>query len=388
MLHYFKLREFEQFLSKGKKGSSVTEKIVVRPGPQEYICQAGILDTLPDQLKERKTQRVVILHGSISWNKAREYLETLFDSSVAVQLVSFGGECTYDEVSRVQTIAETFRADSIIGIGGGKIMDTAKYVAYRILNCSSVLIPTLASNCAPWTSLSVMYTADGEYIGYDFLTQQASLLLIEPQLILDSPVAYFVAGIGDTLAKWYESDALLSLPENQTAPLLMARAAAHSCKNVIENYAIQAVADAKKQILSDEYIKLMETIILTSGLVGGFGDALARTTGAHGIHDGLTIYPEVHRLLHGEKVAYGVLVQLALDHKFDELPEVLALFQSLQLPTSLMDLGLVPTDQLYLELAQSAIDHFPMILNLPYPITPEILAQAIKDIEKFVNKQK
>jgi uncharacterized oxidoreductase len=301
--------------------------------------------------------------------------------------VFFNGECTYDEVSRIQEIADDFEADAIIGIGGGKIMDTVKYVANNVEHAYAVLIPTLASNCAPWTPLSVMYTQEGEYIGYDFFTQQVGLLLVEPRLIIDSPVEYFVAGIGDTLAKWYESDALLSLPENQSAPLLMARAAALSCKEVIEQEAIQAVEDAKQQQISESFIKVVETIILTSGLVGGFGDALARTTGAHGIHDGLTIYPEVHEFLHGEKVAYGVLVQLALDDKFKELSSVIQLFKTLNLPISLKELGLQPSEELFQELAQSTINHFPNIFNLPYPITVEIVAEAIEKVETWVETE-
>lgn len=359
------------------------ENIVVRTGPQEYICQEGILDVLPKKLEERKYQRVTILHGSTSWEKVQKYLSPLFQSDIDYQTVLFNGECSYDEVKRVQDIAEEYGSDAIIGIGGGKIMDTAKYVANNIPHAFAVLLPTLASNCAPWTPLSVMYTPKGEYIGYDFFTQQVSLLLIEPRLIIDSPVNYFIAGIGDTLAKWYESDAILSLPENKTAPLLMARAAAQSCKDIIETYAIKAVEDAKEQSLTEDYIKVVETIILTSGLVGGLGDALARTTGAHGIHDGLTIYPEVHDFLHGEKVAYGVLVQLALDQKFQELPIVRSLFEQLHLPVCLRDLGLKPSEKLYLELAQSTIDHFPNIFNLPYPISPEIVAQSIAQVENF-----
>lgn len=365
----------------------MVETVVVRPGPQEYLCEEGSLDLLPEKLEERELFRVLILHGEKSWQKAQPYLNRLLNSVVEIETIRFNGECSYDEVARVEQFAEAFEADAIIGIGGGKVMDTAKYVANNIHHAQAVLIPTLASNCAPWTPLSVMYTPEGEYIGFDFFTKQVNLLLIEPRLVIDSPVNYFIAGIGDTLAKWYESDAILSLPENTTAPLLMARAAAKSCKEIIEKEAIQAVENARNGQLTSTYTKVVETIILTSGLVGGLGDALARTTGAHGIHDGLTIYPEVHHFLHGEKVAYGVLVQLALDKKFEELPKVYELFKTLDLPTRLADLGLTSSNELHLELAQSTIDHFPNIFNLPYPISPEIVAEAIGEVEAFTANQ-
>ena len=45
--------------------------------------------------------------------------------------------------------------------------------------------------------------------------------------------------------------------------------------------------------------------------------------GAHAIHNGLTFIPETHRVLHGQKVAYGILVQLALEGRTDEIAELI-----------------------------------------------------------------
>lgn len=373
-------------MRKKRIDSIVSNTIIVRPGPQEYICQEGILDHLPELLSKRGVNRLLLVHGTVSWEKAKSYLTTLFDSQIEIEFTAFNGECTYKEVARIQDIAESFQANIILGVGGGKIMDTVKYVANNVSNAYAVLIPTLASNCAPWTPLSVMYTSEGEFIGYDFFTQQVGLLLLEPRLIFDSPIEYFIGGIADTLAKWYESDALLSLPGNRSAPLLIARAAAKSCKEIIEKEAIQAVQDAKNEKLTNAYIKVTETIILTSGLVGGFGDKLARTTGAHSIHDGLTIFPEVHPFLHGEKVAYGVLVQLVLDGKLEEISKIITLFKSLNLPTSLEDLGIRRSTEIYEKLAASSLEHDPGILNLPYSVTIKTVSEAIQTVEEIAQQ--
>lgn len=366
----------------------MSKTIIVRPGPQEYTCQEGILSTLPKKLHERGAKRILLVHGGVSWDKAKPYLNALFDSGIETECVRFEGECTYEEVTRIQKVAESFRATIILGVGGGKIMDTVKYVANNVNHAYAVLIPTLASNCAPWTPLSVMYTSEGEFIRYDFFTQQVGLLLLEPRLIFDSPINYFIGGIADTFAKWYESDALLSLDENRTAPLLMARAAARSCKEIIEKEAIQAVEEAKDGKLTDAYIKVVETIILTSGLVGGFGDVLARTTGAHSIHDGLTVFPEVHEFLHGEKVAYGVLIQLVLDGKLQEIYEVIELFESLHLPTSLEDLGIKGNSEIHEKLAASSLGHDPGIFNLPYPVSIKTVTKAIQTVEEIAQQDK
>lgn len=39
--------------------------------------------------------------------------------------------------------------------------------------------------------------------------------LTDPELVIDSPVEYFIAGVADTLAKWYESDTILKQEKYQ-----------------------------------------------------------------------------------------------------------------------------------------------------------------------------
>ncbi|MCC5893964.1 MAG: iron-containing alcohol dehydrogenase family protein [Alkalibacterium sp.] len=366
----------------------MNQQLIVRPGPETYRCQPGIVEELSEYIRDRASKRVMVVYGTLSWAKVSAKIEAILNESELerIDYEEFQGECSYAEVDRLQQLAEKTSADVIIGVGGGKLMDAVKYVAANIASLNSVLIPTLASNCAPWTSLSVMYTSEGQFIQYDFHHRQVSLLLVDPSVTLDSPVRYFAAGIGDTLAKWYESEPNLSLPDNDSAALTIARSVAMLCKQTIEEHGIQAVKDAEENQMTKDYIKVVETVIMTGGLVGGFGDELARTTAAHAIHDGLTFFPALHHLLHGEKVAYGVMVQLALDNQLNDMPQVSQLFRSLQLPVSLKELGLDLTVDLYEKLAWLSIEHDPGIYNLPYPITEGIVAEAIEANEQFVKR--
>lgn len=364
------------------------EQLTVRPGPEAYKCAPGILDYLKEYIEDREFKRILVVHGEISWSKVRAQLSGLLEDTSFEELTfsAFQGECSDEEVERLKNQAASERADLIIGVGGGKIMDTVKYVAAQLSGVYSVLIPTLASNCAPWTPLSVMYTPEGEFIRYDFHHRQVSLLLVDPLIIIDAPVRYLAAGLGDTLAKWYESEPNLSLPEHNSTALELAYMTAGLCRKVIETHGLQAVSDAKQNKLSDAFIKAIETIIMTSGLVGGFGDELARTTAAHAIHDGLTFFPETHHLLHGEKVAYGIMVQLALDGKYDEQSAVSLLLSQLGLPVSLNELGLAGGKKLYRKLAALTLEHDPGIHVLPYPVTEDSLAKAIENNELFIEQ--
>ena len=94
----------------------------------------------------------------------------------------------------------------IVGIGGGKIFDTAKAVAYYC-GAPVVICPTIASTDAPCSALSVIYTDEGVFEEYLFLPQNPNLVLMDTDIISKSPVRLTVAGIGDALATYFEARA-------------------------------------------------------------------------------------------------------------------------------------------------------------------------------------
>lgn len=359
--------------------------LIVRTGPQEYECRVGVLDSLNERLNKHDIHKIVIIHGTTSWEIAQPFLSELLGSDVEIELSAFNGECTYEEVERIADLASQINADAIIGVGGGKLMDTVKYAAAKAPEVNSILIPTLASNCAPWTPLSVMYTADGICLGHDIHSKQVGILLIEPKLVLDSPVNYFIAGVADTIAKWYESDVILSQPAHQNnAFLLMARAAALNCKNNIVQYGEQAVADIKGQSLTSAFIQVVETIIAVSGLVGGLGDGYARTTIGHAVHDKITVFPETHAYLHGEKVAYGVMIQLAYEGKWREIDQLTDFYEELKLPKSLADLKLSYLTNEQLETFAGEIVKDATLKESGYPVSQGEMTNAIVELEEYI----
>lgn len=360
--------------------------LTVRSGPQEYECRTGVLATLPKRLSDRFVKKILVIHGGVSWQKARPYLDELYMADFTIVEERFGGECSYEEVERLAALATIQQVDVILGVGGGKIMDAVKYAATKANGLLHVMVPTLASNCAPWTPLSVMYTEDGVFIRYDFMSQQASLLLLEPGLLIDSPKEFFVAGLADTLAKWYESDEILSLPENEHQPMLMmARQAASICRESILDYSELAIASLEAGEVTEVFMKLAEVIISISGMVGGMGDTLARTTIAHEIHDAITNYPESHHFLHGHKVAYGILVQLACEKKWSEIDNLIPFYEHLDIPKSLYDLHLdYLTDEEIVQLAELVTKPESPVHGLPYPVSADLMAEAINALELYM----
>jgi uncharacterized oxidoreductase len=358
--------------------------LISRIAPQQFISEEDAYDYLPEMLEQLFTKKILFLHGIKSLQKALPYLPDLSKTGIVTVDQTFGGECSDKEINRMIRIIQENDIDLIVGLGGGKVLDTAKAAAYKSGNKPLVLMPTMASNCAAWSALSVLYKENGVSIGHQIYPKQANLVLIEPRVILDSPVDYFIAGIADTLAKWYESDSLLSNADQSRLALIYARQSARICHDVPINYAEQAIEDMKQGVLSDAWKLVMETNIMAGGLVGGFGDAFTRATAAHSVHDALTAFPETKHMLHGIKVAYGIMVQLVLEKNWKEIRQLQPFYRKLHLPMTLADLHLDgrPEDDIH-HLAALATSPDKTIHLLPFKVTANSVYSAIKELENL-----
>ncbi|WP_438824204.1 iron-containing alcohol dehydrogenase family protein [Bacillus sp. JJ1562] len=354
----------------------------VHGAPSEYIVSEGILDILEEKLAERSYRKILFVHGIKSWEAAKEYIPEFHE--IQFEQYSYSGECSINEIDSLSSFIKRKSFDAVIGIGGGKVLDLVKAASY-LSQKPYVLIPTLASNCAPWTPISVIYDERGAFIRYDIYPNNASLVLIEPKIIVKAPIEMLIAGIGDTLAKWYEADVQMSKIKDKSVPVLISHFSARQCKDLLVNHAEAAIDAAKNGVLNADFIKVVETIIALGGMVGGFGDHYGRIAGAHSIHNGLTVLEETHSALHGEKVAYGILVQLILENKLDEIKELLPLYKKLGLPVSIKDLGVTDVlDESINRVAEKSTIPGESIHVMPIgTITAADVSEAINKLEQY-----
>lgn len=179
-------------------------------------------------------QRPFLVAGDRTLNLAKDEIEPhLTQNQLTPSTHSYGRDCDEADLERLKTALHQHQADVVIGIGGGKALDSAKLLAYRC-QIPVVTIPTSAATCAAWTALSNVYTPEGAF-RYDVpLPLCPNLLVLDYSLIRTAPRRTLVAGIGDALAKWYEasvssgsSDQTLIVAAVQQARVLRD----YSCKN-------------------------------------------------------------------------------------------------------------------------------------------------------------
>lgn len=353
----------------------------VRGAPGTYICEAGVLDGLEEYLLALGYGRILVVHGRDSWKAAASYFPEF--QTLKADFIEYSGECSLAEIQRIAE--SSARADAILGVGGGKILDLVK-AAGEVRNIETILIPTAPSNCSAWTPISVIYTEGGNFHRFDIHSRNAALLIIEPQILLEAPIPMLIAGIGDTIAKWYEADVQIRQLAEKTAALTISHYTAKLCLDELIEHGEAAVAAAERRELTSRFVRVMETIIMTGGMVGGFGDSYGRVAAAHSIHNGLTVLQETHRIQHGEKVAYGTLIQLILEDRWEEAEKLSVYFRKLGLPVSLGDMGLtgISEENIFAIAEKSAELNESIHLLKQGGVTAGEVAEAISTYEKYL----
>lgn len=363
------------------------DDLKVKPGPQFYKYSKGAIDEfVPKLLDEFRGKRILIVHGTVSWKKAKPFMNFLTDAKYQFTYHQYTGECSYYGTDLISDLVTKEDIDFIIGVGGGKLADLVEYAAH-INNLPCGVIPTLASNCAPWTPLSVMYKESGESEGKtEHYLRQAVFLITDPYLVIDAPVNYFIAGLADTIAKWYESDLIVNQKELLGYPFLqLAKYTSVISKEAILRESQQAIEDMEHGVVSDAFVNLSEIVFAVAGLVGGLGDKYARNAAAHAIHDAISKYlPDSHHYLHGEKVAYGILYQLALEERWSLIDDVLPFYKMLNLPRSLADMNLTPLSDEDTENIATFVNSKEKVHLIPVEVNPETIKKAIFDLERYI----
>lgn len=320
--------------------------------------------------------------------RVREKLDhTAEKFKIAFVESSFGGECSRQEVDRLKKLAADRNCSCTIGLGGGKAIDTAKCVAEGE---ALIIVPTIAATDAPTSHSAVFYTPDGMFDDYAYFKQSPSVVLIDTTVIANAPTRFLVSGMGDALSTYFEARATAASYAKVNAGLPCGVREGVCPPAAGTNTALALAALCYQTLLADgvkakfacdnnKVTASLENIIEANILLSGLGFESGGLGGAHAIHDGLTILSGTHKYYHGEKVAFGTLVQLVLENApKEEIEEVLSFCKSIGLPVCLADIGVESISQEELmKVAEKSCIPEESIHAMPFPVKPEAVAGAI-----------
>ncbi len=318
-------------------------------------------------------------------------VQALLDEAIAKKSFNlvygeFNAECTKAEIQRLRNVCAENNCDVIIGLGGGKALDTAKAISHYE-NKPVIVVPTIASTDAPCSSLAVIYTEKGEFEEYIFFKQNPHLVLVDTGIIAKAPVRFLVAGMGDALSTYFEARSCQRSYANNIPGGNSTKAAlaiAKLCYETLLEDSIKAKASCEANVVTQALENIIEANILLSGL----GFESSGLAAAHAIHNGLTVLDETHHYFHGEKVAFGVIVHLVLENaSSEELNTIITYCKSVGLPTSLKDLGVTEvTPEKIMKVASAACAEGETIHNMPFVVTAEDVYAAIMTADQLGGK--
>lgn len=354
--------------------------------PGKYIQGAGVINELPSLINSWAKKPIILASKTVANEVIPNFAKIIIDNNYEIEI--FNGESTNKEISRISDIILNNNYDIIVGFGGGKLIDTAKVVADNC-NIRVIIIPTIASTDAPCSGLSVIYNENSVVESVHYNKQNPDAVMVDLNIIANSPVRFLVSGMGDALATWFEARSChrtQSTNECGGYSTLTGLSLAKLCFDTLLKYGEQAKIANQNKVITEPFNYIVEANILLSG-IGFESSGLAA---AHAIHNGFTAHPKTQKYYHGEKVGFGVLASLHLTNaEPDEINLVYSFCEKVGLPTTLAELGFSEFNYEDIELvAQKTFELGSFIHHEAGEMTPKKVFDAIIMADAYGRKRR
>ena len=349
-------------------------------GPHRYIQGPDALDHLGKAAAPFGKTPVVVADAFIL-DRIGARIEAILQAAGLQPVIrAFEGEITYPAIEALNASLNGVSPGVAIGIGGGKSLDAAKGLA-RQIGIDVITVPTIASNDSPTSASIAMYDDHHVMISVDRLDRSPEAVIVDTKLIATAPVRFLRAGIGDAISKKFEADGCFAgtgITPFGTRPLITAITVADACYRTIREYGAEALASVERQEVTPALEATVEATVLMSGL--GFENGGLSL--AHSLTRGLVKARDAKNAIHGEHVAWGLLVQLAAENRSDDyIRDIMEFYDGISMPRTLAGLGMkdATADEIQ-DIARWTMTA-PHLANLALPVDAAAIVAAIDRIE-------
>jgi glycerol dehydrogenase len=319
-------------------------------GAGDFIQGPGVLDTI-GSIVGRYGRKALIVAGETAWQKTEDRIAKSFEKEkISFETYRFTGYCSDAKTDEIAQFAKDWETDIIVGVGGGKCLDSAKWSSDKA-GLRVVTVPTSVATCAAYVSLCVLYDDTGSTIASVFTEREVGAVVLDTQLIATAcPSRMFASGIADALAK--EPELFFSIRystdwEKSVLPDLGFEIASFNTKRYF-GQGVAALRAVESSTLNSDVEDVACTNVALTGMVSCLASGGKQLAIAHSIYDCICTHfkPQRAEFLHGEIVSCGIPVQMAVNgYDGNRIHRMIEYLKQIGTPTCLRDIHVEPTKE-------------------------------------------
>ncbi|MET9803614.1 iron-containing alcohol dehydrogenase family protein [Streptomyces sp. NPDC006368] len=271
------------------------------PSPVVVDISRGAMDDLAGLLADQRISASGKLAMAISNGSGQALREKLAPVLPDADWYAVA-DGSIDSAVRLADAIKGKRYDAVVGLGGGKIIDVAKYAAARV----GVPMVSVATNLSHDGICSPISTLDNDNGRGSYGVPSPIAMVIDLDVIRDAPARFVRSGIGDAISN-ISAIADWELSHRHTGEQIDGLAAA------MARTAGEAVLRHPGGIGDDEFlIVLAEALVLGGIAMSISGDSRPSSGACHEISHAFDLLHPARAALHGEQVGLGAAFAMHL----------------------------------------------------------------------------
>lgn len=363
------------------------EEAIKLYNPIDFICQSGVLKQI-GEYTAGVGKHALLLESPQSHKAAGDTVRNnLENKGVSVDSFFFAGSPSKEQAENYAKKIQKGGVDVVVAVGGGRVMDTAKYAA-SLTGRPLITAPSISATNASYRRNSIVYTEEGAYVNAHANRQSPLYVLADSDVLSAQPIRYVQSGIIDTLVRKYEAQ-----PYGHLLPddfhFLFSHRLADVMYHFFDNHYSEILRDFETHTPSKIVKETITNIIAICGVAANYSSGTVLQGFAHPFYNQLTRVNPHRPLLHGEIVGYGILVQLLLEKRpREEVEKEYRLLARYGFQYSLEDVG-IHSEQELSELAkilwEENIPHVPFLNHVK---NWEEIRDVIATVDELVQQHK
>ncbi|MDT0398617.1 MULTISPECIES: iron-containing alcohol dehydrogenase family protein [Streptomyces] len=277
------------------------------PSPVVVDIRPGALDDLACVLADERISQSGRLAIAVSGGSGARLRERVAPSLPGADWFEVGGG-TIDDAVRLAGAMKAGHYDAVVGLGGGKIIDCAKFAAARV----GLPLVAVATNLAHDGLCSPVATLDNDAGRGSYGVPNPIAVVIDLNVIREAPVRFVRSGIGDAVSNISAvADWELSHRVNGEKVDGLAAAMARQAGEAVLRHPGGVGDDGFLQVLA-------ESLVLTGIAMSVSGDSRPGSGACHEINHAFDLLHPQRAAAHGEQCGLGAAFAMYLRGAHDE----------------------------------------------------------------------